>query len=102
MKLEPQQPRVNTRFLLAYNNRLELRVGDDTVLFYRGEPIAIITYGVVYFPDVPNEGARTRHINAFEPAAPHVRLAPAEYDFVIGAALTRLGITLARKEQSNG
>jgi hypothetical protein len=78
-----------------------LHVGDGSVLFYRGEPLAVFDGATVFFPDYfyakvestasarEMTRAKMQQINEFLRNEPHVRVPPAEFQFQLGQTLVR-------------
>jgi hypothetical protein len=72
------------------------------LLFAQGNIIAAVTGDVIYIPDALNIAANTRRINELMErlGAPVVRLAPANFDFTVGAMLTKVGLMLTTMPRS--
>jgi len=75
-------------------SNLSVGLGEDVILFSFGYPYAVLTGGVVYFPDTGRRPATTKAINSLSPERPHVRLGPPAYDGVLATVLTKAGMVL--------
>jgi hypothetical protein len=102
-KVEMPQPRVNKAVMLGLRSgkRETLHFIGAVILFWRerdfASPLAVETGGVVYFSS-SSSGATIKAVNEFQPAAPHMRVDAAQFDFIIGQVLMKTGLPLTRKE----
>lgn len=73
-----------------------LQLGDDRILFFDGEPIAVSTREFVYFNCAP--GAEVRAAHDFAGDRPLVREPAEGFDYIIGQCLIQAGLPLTRRQ----
>lgn len=79
-------------------NKAKLDIGQDTILFSYGKPWAVMSGGVVYFPDAPRTKTTAAQLNVFYPGMPHVRQPVDQFDFIVGSVLQKHGLFLTTKD----
>jgi hypothetical protein len=66
--------------------------GDNSVHFFAANPVAVVNGGMVYH--LASTAPISRMVNEIMPDAPHVRASVEEFNFVLGQALSRSGLSL--------
>jgi len=87
-----QQGQLQLKRLTAKTS--ELWLGDEALLLWNGTPIAAFSAEAVYF-NHESLSAQTLSSTSWHSDSPHIRASAAQFDFVVGQLLQKVGLRLA-------
>lgn len=64
------------------------------LVFWKGQLLALVTSGAVYYPDRQYSNYESRILNSLRPYLPHVRLREPGFIFNVGSALASAGLPM--------